>query len=130
MYEYTELCYEGNMVSQTLVREKNPFVIRSQRADMLGISGHKIAELDRASPVTIYGEQGPYTVVHCQGRNGYVLTDCLGTISDLDEKSSLLEPVAGEESARSRNSYLARLRLGVLSAAVLGSALPLALGLI
>ena len=88
---------------------------------MYGISGHKIAELEGNAEVTTYGEHGPYTIVSCGGRNGYVLTELLAQASDLkaeaDEEVVQFQPA--EEATKSSG---AGVRILLLLLAIAGAA--------
>jgi len=65
-----------NVVAES-VGSESTLVVRSDGASLVGVSGHQLAYLPPESEVKAYGELGPYAIVSCGGRNGYVLRDCL-----------------------------------------------------
>jgi len=80
--------------------------------------------------VVAYGEHGPYTIVSCHGLNGYVLTECIAYLSELEEEAAELEPVVELEPETRPNTWRAIGLRVALAAAVLGSGASVAFGLV
>jgi hypothetical protein len=119
-----------DMVAQPLTRHRDLIVVRPEGASIFGISGHKIGELEGEAPVTVYGEHGPYTIVSCHGLSGYVLTERLGYVSELEEEAAALEPVPEPEPETGGGNLRAAVLRVSLGVAVIGSGVAVALGLI
>jgi hypothetical protein len=70
---------EAGMVTAAMTSMgRNTLVVRAVSAELIGVSGRPVGVLQRESEVKVHGELGPYTIVNYEGRNGYVLTECLG----------------------------------------------------
>jgi len=63
-------------------KRQDAMVVARGEAPFIGISGRQVASLETGTIVLPIGQHGSYTIVHWQGRNGYVPSDCL---LDLDE---------------------------------------------
>lgn len=62
-----------------LDKRQMTMVVGSAGAPFIGISGRQMATVECGTELITLGEHGPYTIVHWDGRNGYVQTDLLVT---------------------------------------------------
>ena len=106
-------------------------VVRESGTELIGISGRPVGVLEKAAEVSVHGEVGPYTIVSCEGRNGYVLTDNLTDhLSLLDEPAAGSERPSGESDSHHRwaGHIVLVLLSGVTAAAAVTAGAVLALG--
>jgi hypothetical protein len=77
----------------TLRTNQDTMVVATLEAPFIGVSGRQMAVAEYGTEVTKLGERGPYTIVHWNGRDGYLLTEQL--LSDVEFEST----VAAAEAA-------------------------------
>ncbi|HEY4686409.1 MAG TPA: hypothetical protein VII57_10245 [Dehalococcoidia bacterium] len=80
----------------TTVAERDALVVRPEGAAVIGLSGHRVGFLAGNTEVRAHGEFGAYTIVPCDGHNGYVLTDALLRKSDLVKAWAAVSDAAAE----------------------------------
>ena len=83
------------------VEKQDRLFVGHDDTPFLGVSGRQVATIDRGTEIVFLDEQGPYTIVCWEGRNGYVPTDCLVTLDDLhDDAAGVHEAEARDERSK------------------------------